>query len=136
MNFSAKYRDGFWRLAPVPLVTMGALIAISSWRSAVAIPAAISVLLIGVVTEVMIWRRLVVRWEEGVPLKSVGQLESMSMWLRLPFAALILGTVIFVVKAEDHTFASFALAVLTSAVFFGLTILLQVIIDWYKERHP
>lgn len=73
-TFSEKYTDAFWRLALVPLLVAGSAVAVTMRPSAPAIVAVTMLGVVSVLAEVVIWRRLKDRWDQGVPPESIGRL--------------------------------------------------------------
>ncbi len=123
LSRAEKYRDAFWRLVPIPAGVVIALASVIVHPSATGVVAVAVLGVVGALVEVVLWRKLQIRWEGGVPEESVGQLIEPDGALRLLFIVLALGTVRAIVFGLS--LPVIVIAVCIYAGLFGLMVVVE-----------
>ena len=64
LSFSDRYQDAFWRLVPIPALILTGAVTVVLHPSFIAGVALVLLVVVGGLTEAVIWRRLRLRWAD------------------------------------------------------------------------
>jgi hypothetical protein len=138
LSLADKYTDAFWRVVPIPVALVAALIAVVAHPSGVAIAALVLVGVVGFLVELTVWRDLKRRWSTGVPQESVGRLFEEPTW---PATLTLCGVLLWVAftskvhRTEGGSWGDAAIFGLVGlAVYAGLIAFVSLVMHGFGHR--
>ena len=129
LSISDKYQDAFWRLVPIPVATLTGAITVALHPSRIAAAALLLLAVMGGSTEVLMWRRLRLRWAES----AAGTLSEPNRRWQMVFAVIFL-----FVGTFGRAFALAGGMMTDALVGTGLVIAIYaglIGVDWFSKHH-